>query len=383
MLASLSDAAVPQEIVDTANALPGQDPLSKVGAYILTQISQVPRRHSSLEVFSGCRRLSAALGPGALTFDIEDDPLEDLRTTVGLLHASLLVLSLLPGALVWLAPPCTTWVSACNAIMQRSISDPLGNCFRQDVADANLVCLHVAYLMCLAHFHGCRVCVEQPLSSLLYRHPSIEIAVELLGCQRTCSWLGAGGAKTPKCVVLVHTLPAWSARVLQLPKSKNRRRRLHKRGPRWWVGRKSRMSASAHYPRHFCNAAALASRIADVEGQRAFAMLTALEAFTALYCCELAYLLIGFLAPDCVEYLLQQPEILGVVRVLLGFPRSLRGALTSLRGIALQDFTQQLGVVIRRRWTSLEAALADPGLIQLAKRVVVGRAKILALTGVV
>lgn len=78
------------------------------------------------------------------------------------------------GFVCWKGVKCSTWVSICRATTLRSFFDPCGNQNLKCVVDGNgmasreaLTCLLV---MALFGFW----CIEQPSSSLLFRHPRMQ-----------------------------------------------------------------------------------------------------------------------------------------------------------------------------------------------------------------
>ena len=74
----------------------------------------VPRNTLLVLLFSGQGRaahIAVEAGWEAKTFDIIDDPHEDMTTPVGLCYAAFLVMSIVVGGTLWLSPACCSWLS--------------------------------------------------------------------------------------------------------------------------------------------------------------------------------------------------------------------------------------------------------------------------------
>ena len=90
------------------------------------------------------------------------------------------VLMLVPGGLLWLGPPCNTWVWMSQSYYARNAANLYGgdsNNVRGN--QANAMGYLVAGFMRLATWLGVQFCVEQPSSSRLQHFPPIKKAVEM------------------------------------------------------------------------------------------------------------------------------------------------------------------------------------------------------------
>ena len=75
--------------------------------------SNITRDLDVVELWSGVGRVAGAgraRGYRVATFDIEDDPSQDLTTLDGFRKALRLVLRLVPGGLLWMGVQCSSWV---------------------------------------------------------------------------------------------------------------------------------------------------------------------------------------------------------------------------------------------------------------------------------
>ena len=76
-----------------------------------------------LELFSGVGSIwrgAARSGYPAAGYDSNDTSDQDITTRVGFFRALSLTLSLVPGALLWLAPECSTFCYLAQVVAQRT-----------------------------------------------------------------------------------------------------------------------------------------------------------------------------------------------------------------------------------------------------------------------
>lgn len=78
------------------------------------------------------------------------------------------------GFLCWMGILCSTWVSICRATTLRSFFRPLGNASLGCVKDGNEMGAKAALIGLLIYVCSGDFCIEQPASSLLFRHPRLQ-----------------------------------------------------------------------------------------------------------------------------------------------------------------------------------------------------------------
>ena len=124
-------------------------------------------------------------------------------------------------------------------------------------------------------------CVEQPLNSLLYWVPAVRSTFEIARARRVCTFLGAFGSPTAKCIELMTTVPigdfaaikrsikcfrqrnggARKQLVSYVPKLKRKGAKGWKAGV-WVNGSHKKLKSSERYPTEFCEVlAALAAKL--------------------------------------------------------------------------------------------------------------------------
>ena len=125
-----------------------------------------------LELFSGVGsiwRAAARSGYPAAGYDSNDTSDQDITTRVGFFRALSLTLSLVPGALLWLAPECSTFCYLAQVIAQRTAYNQWeGNVTNPLVAKANAMVRAAMFLMNLAWARGVRCVLENPLGSRIW-----------------------------------------------------------------------------------------------------------------------------------------------------------------------------------------------------------------------
>ena len=140
-----------------------------------------------VEVFSGAGHLSAAfkriVGAWA-SFEVQDDESENILAIDGvkLLLRRVLLVGL--GGLVWLGTPCKSWVGLSRSFTMRTTSAPQGPvpalCSakqRRYLKEHNCIAEISALLLQTATHLGLDYCLEQPLSSLLFRYRAVRKAL--------------------------------------------------------------------------------------------------------------------------------------------------------------------------------------------------------------
>lgn len=145
------------------------------------------------------------LGLVTAAFDSAIDLDMDFMSPMGLLLAVQLLRRCKPGSVIWLGPPCSTWVFMSRSTTGRRASTPLGSSRRAH--EANTLVERMCAILYFAHSQGLSFIIEQPSSSLMNRHPVFQRLLELLGAATCNLEMGAYGAMSRKPTVLWGTAP--------------------------------------------------------------------------------------------------------------------------------------------------------------------------------
>lgn len=126
-----------------------------------------------VEVFSGAGsiwRAAREAGFATASFDILEDPAQDVCTEGGFLALAQLALRLAPGGLLWVAPMCNSFSWLCLSTTGRScFNGYAGNPANPNVARGNHVALASVFLMRLALGRGVHGIMENPTGSRLWK----------------------------------------------------------------------------------------------------------------------------------------------------------------------------------------------------------------------
>ena len=234
---------------------------------ILAAVDLPVRTLAFVEIFSGERANStglSSLGYKGLSIDMLYGSEHDIMTPIGFLFCLLAVLAMMPGALLWLAPPCGTWVWISRAATKRSKSHPKGataGCQRQ-----NRLVARVCLLILVAHVIGVQVIIEQPQSTLMFDNDHFVAVANYLGLDAASTCLGAFNAASTKRLILRGTAPYLAELVRPLSTFHRQRLQLvaqqlvttRKVGNMLKVTGASTLSASSAYPLGFGASVALA-----------------------------------------------------------------------------------------------------------------------------
>ena len=169
-----------------------------------------------VELFAGSKCVAGnmmKLGLRCATFEKNDSPLQDILQAGGFLFAVQLVRRICKGGLLFMAPPCGSWVWVNRGTSCRTMWDPLGDVTKQSVRDANVIASRCMMLLLFAASREVQVIIEQPSSSLLHRHPRFGNVLAqqhrlALPVFRTHIFMSNFGGPTPKGTVLWST-GAW------------------------------------------------------------------------------------------------------------------------------------------------------------------------------
>ena len=99
------------------------------------------------------------------------------------------------GALLWLAPPCGSWVFMARGSTGRSRSRVRGSRKFESVKAANRLCRRILYLAAYARKKGVDFCLEQPYSSLMPLYAPLQRLLRRTGASSISVPLGEYGAK--------------------------------------------------------------------------------------------------------------------------------------------------------------------------------------------
>ena len=182
------------------------------------------------ELFAGnCAvgRALQALGYQGRAMDKTYHPGHDLLEPVGFLAALQTALDLKPGAVMWLAPPCSTWVWLARHSTGRDLAVH-GNIALPVVVRQNALVERVVLLLEILTARGAHWILEQPASSILWHYPAMQACLARHGCQPQCMDMGAYGGSSVKPTTLMGTVPY--LRVLSARCSPALRRRLEIEG---------------------------------------------------------------------------------------------------------------------------------------------------------
>lgn len=164
-----------------------------------------------VELFAGTYNLCKscnARGFVAMPFDKRIRAEENILDHYGFQLALQYTLRLQEGGLLWAGVECSTWVFMSRATFLRSAKCPQGDTGNYHVRLANTMAERTALLCHIAAARGCKIVIENPLSSLLWKYEPMATLVQRLGLQRTLAHLGSYGAPTAKPVLLYSNWPA-------------------------------------------------------------------------------------------------------------------------------------------------------------------------------
>eukprot|EP00971_Amphidinium_carterae_P350023 6491348-Amphidinium_carterae.3 len=233
-------------------------------------------RVRAFDVFSGKGNLAEAFwetGIEAETFELEDSCSQDILSEEvfveekgfdmfvsvflkrGINHVLCVVARMPPRSLVFLGPPCSSFVWISRSIAQRTKFNPLGNEAVQFVRTGNRIAIVVARLMLLLSTLGIDFIIEQPATSMFWLHPAIAKVCQTMSSKLVrlgfeMGSFGASSAKPTKLVGSARWILALSS--FKVPRKTNRKRLAHKSEHGVVTGKNNDLKASAMYPVKFC-----------------------------------------------------------------------------------------------------------------------------------
>ena len=104
---------------------------------------------------------------------------EDITTPAGFKHAVNLVLQLVVGGLLWMAPVCSsfTFMNSSNC-MRGPSNDHYGDTNYPSVIEGNLMARIAAFLFVLAWARGVDVAIENPPGSCIWKFPPLKTILD-------------------------------------------------------------------------------------------------------------------------------------------------------------------------------------------------------------
>ena len=220
--------------------------------------------YNAYSLFDGTGNMSAAmldggLNPGRLDI-LYDEFNEDILTDEGLAKFLLDLVRIEPGGILTMGPPSKSWIWLIRSVTRRSRINVLGNEKHPMVAEGNLQAEFVSNVILACCVLGIIFFLEQPLNSLLFWHPRVRAALELVGATRISFTMGAFGGCTKKPTEVWSNAP-W------LPKLGSHAARLRSGLPadhfnktlarivrnKGVTGNRKNLADSAEYPPAFCS----------------------------------------------------------------------------------------------------------------------------------
>ena len=163
------------------------------------------------ELFAGRAAVSGslgALGYRGRALDREQLAEMDMLLPLGLMMAVRMVLSIVPGGVLWLAPPCSSWAWLPRHATGRAKAVE-GDVTQASIVAQNALAERVAFLLRLCAKRGVHWIVEQPASSVLWHYPAMRRCLRDQGLTRPTAVLdmGAFGGSSVKPTHLWGTAP--------------------------------------------------------------------------------------------------------------------------------------------------------------------------------
>ncbi|CAK9015012.1 unnamed protein product, partial [Durusdinium trenchii] len=151
-----------------------------------------------LDLFSRSRNFERQFeknGFTATSYDVLNNPLQDITTRAGFLVLLNLGLQLMDDALMACAPPCSLFVGISSSVHMRSEFRLLGDTSRRCVRLSNLILSNfVVFLMLMKTFRPrLFVMVEQPASSWLFKQANFKEIIRTCNLRKTLTNMGLFG----------------------------------------------------------------------------------------------------------------------------------------------------------------------------------------------
>ena len=175
-------------------------------------ITEPDTYYDFVEVFSGMESVSnglRAFGMVGVSIDKKHRDLENFLTPPGFLYCLTAVMRLKAGGLLFLAPPCSTWVFFSCSSTGRRTDAPMG-AGTMLVKTQNRLVSRLCHVMWLAQKRGAFVMLEQPASSVMPGHPRFAKLYRKFNFRTTHLDMGSYGGFSQKPSKLFGTAP-WQA----------------------------------------------------------------------------------------------------------------------------------------------------------------------------
>lgn len=180
-------------------------------AYHLLNLEQNAFPVSFAEAFAGDHAWSRGMqfmGFEGRTFDMRFTPAHNFMKPVGFVALVATVMAMHKGAVLWLGTPCSTWVWMSRHSTGRG-ETILGNCTSAYIRAQNALIGRVCYILVLAMKRGVYWIIEQPQSSIMWKHPMMARVLQRFEALITTvtADMGAWSLETLKPSVLKGTAP--------------------------------------------------------------------------------------------------------------------------------------------------------------------------------
>jgi len=109
-----------------------------------------------------------------------------------------MTLCIVSGGLLWAAPVCSSWVFMSRGSTGRSATTPLGSSSSKSATEGNIMAGRCAALAMLAALLNVKWCIEQPITSLMPKHPRMQQLWAAQTVWRASVAMGAYGARSMK-----------------------------------------------------------------------------------------------------------------------------------------------------------------------------------------
>ena len=180
---------------------------------LLEALGQTPPVAQELdfgELFAGKGAVSSslgALGYQGRALDRERQAEADVLTPIGFLLALRMALSIHAGGVMWLAPPCSSWVFLARHSTGRHLAVQ-GDVTLANTVVQNAMAERVSFLLYVLHLRGVHWIVEQPASSILWDYPAMRQVLRMCGLTHPAVLdMGAFGGSSVKPTHLYGTAP--------------------------------------------------------------------------------------------------------------------------------------------------------------------------------
>ncbi len=162
------------------------------------------------ELFAGqgaVRRAMRDLGYRGKACDREYCRDHNMLQPMGMLQAVRIACSIRPGGVLWMAPPCSSWVWIHWGTTGRHFA-ATGDTTCPEVVQQNALAERVVLLMEILRARGAHYINEQPASSKLWEYPAMEACLRRHGLRGPCKLdMGAYGGSSTKATHLWGTAP--------------------------------------------------------------------------------------------------------------------------------------------------------------------------------